>query len=44
MLRKIGIEENNIYYIAGPDKLPAPLNTDEENENIYKVDNCFFDI
>ena len=39
MLRKLGIEENNLYYIAGPDKLPAPLKNDEENELLKKLKN-----
>ena len=37
MLRKLGIEENNLYYITGPDKLPAPLKSDEENELLKKL-------
>ena len=39
MLRKLGIEENNLYYIAGPDKLPAPLKSEEENELLKKLMN-----
>lgn len=39
MLKKLGIEENNIYYIAGPDKLPAPLKSDEERELLKRLMN-----
>ena len=37
VLKKIGIDENNIYYIAGPDKLPAPLKSDEEKELLKRL-------
>lgn len=37
MLKKLGIEENNLYYIAGPDKLPAPLKSEEENYLLKKL-------
>lgn len=37
VLKKLGIDENNIYYIAGPDKLPAPLNSDEEKELLKRL-------
>ena len=37
VLKKLGIDENNIYYIAGPDKLPAPLKSDEEKELLKRL-------
>lgn len=37
VLKKLGIDENNIYYIAGPDKLPAPLRSDEEKELLKRL-------
>ena len=37
MLKKLGIEDNSLYYIAGPDKLPAPLKSDEEKELLKKL-------
>lgn len=37
MLKKLGIEENDLYYIAGPDKLPAPLKSEEENYLLKKL-------
>lgn len=32
ILERLGIDDNTMYYIAGPDKLPAPLKNDEEME------------
>lgn len=37
IIKKFINEENNIYYIAGPDKLPAPLNSKEERELLEKL-------
>lgn len=39
VLRKLGIEDSNIYYVAGPDKLPAPLKSDEERELLKRLMN-----
>ena len=32
MLKILGISENELYYIAGADKLPAPLSSQEEQD------------
>ena len=37
ILRKLKIEDNVMYYIAGPDKLPAPLKLEEEKELLKKL-------
>lgn len=37
MLKMFGLDENNIYYIAGSDKLPAPLDSKEEQELLEKL-------
>ena len=37
ILRKIKFEDNSIYYIAGPDKLPAPLTSKEEKELLERL-------
>lgn len=37
ILKSIGIDENYLYYIAGADKLPAPLTSDEEQELLEKL-------
>ncbi len=37
MLKMLGIEENTLYYIAGSDKLPAPLSHDEEHELLERL-------
>ncbi len=36
-LKIIKTEDNSIYYIAGPDKLPAPLTSKEEKELLEKL-------
>ena len=36
-LKKIKTDDNSIYYIAGPDKLPAPLTSKEEKELLEKL-------
>lgn len=41
LLKLLGIEEDNLFYIAGSDKLPAPLETQEEQlllERLMKKD------
>lgn len=37
MLKILGISENELYYIAGADKLPAPLSSDEEQALLEKL-------
>lgn len=37
ILRKIKFEDNSIYYIAGPDKLPAPLTSKEEKDLLERL-------
>lgn len=37
VLKKLGFDDSNIYYIAGPDKLPAPLKTEEEKELLERL-------
>ena len=37
IIKKFINEENNLYYIAGPDKLPAPLSSKEERELLEKL-------
>ncbi len=37
MLKLFGIDENNLFYIAGNDKLPAPLKSDEEQELLKRL-------
>ena len=37
IIKKFINEENNLYYIAGPDKLPAPLSSREERELLEKL-------
>ena len=37
ILRKIKFEDNSIYYIAGPDKLPAPLTSKVEKELLERL-------
>ena len=39
MLKFLGINENELYYIAGADKLPAPLSIEEEQELLEKLMN-----
>lgn len=37
ILKILGINENELYYISGPDKLPAPLEPQEEQELLEKL-------
>lgn len=37
ILNILGVDENNLYYVAGPDKLPEPLKVDEERELLKKL-------
>lgn len=37
ILKMFGVEGDNLYYVSGPDKLPAPLKTDEEKELLKKL-------
>lgn len=37
MLKLFGIDENNLFYIAGNDKLPAPLKSDEEQKLLERL-------
>ena len=39
IMKKIGMEENSMYYIAGPDKLPEPLKKEEEMSLLRKLMN-----
>ena len=39
ILERLGIDDNTMYYIAGPDKLPAPLKNDEEMELLKRLMN-----
>ena len=42
VLKKIGLEDNILLYISGPEKLPEPLNSEEEKillERLMKKDN-----
>ena len=42
VLKKIGLEDNILLYISGPEKLPEPLNAEEEKillERLMKKDN-----
>lgn len=39
ILERLGIDDNAMYYIAGPDKLPAPLKNDEEMELLKRLMN-----
>ena len=39
LLKWLGVQNSFLGYIAGPDKLPAPLNVDEESELIVKLNN-----
>ena len=37
MLKILGISENELYYIAGADKLPAPLSSQEEQDLLERL-------
>ena len=37
MIKLLGLDESMIYYIAGADKLPAPLDSKEEQELLEKL-------
>lgn len=37
ILRMFGFEGDNLYYVSGPDKLPAPLKNEEEKELLKKL-------
>lgn len=37
MVKMFGLDESNIFYIAGNDKLPAPLKADEEQELLERL-------
>lgn len=37
ILKFLGIDEGNLFYIAGSDKLPEPLNAEEEHELLQKL-------
>ena len=39
ILERLGIDDNTMYYIAGPDKLPAPLKNDEEMKLLKRLMN-----
>lgn len=39
ILERLGIDDNTMYYIAGHDKLPAPLKNDEEMELLKRLMN-----
>lgn len=38
ILSKLGLTNDGIYYVNGPDTLPPPLDTDEENEAIAELE------
>lgn len=37
LMKILGVGESNVFYIAGNDKLPAPLKSDEEQELLEKL-------
>lgn len=37
ILKMFGVECGNLYYISGPDKLPAPLKSDEEKDLLKRL-------
>ena len=39
MMKILGLGENNMFYIAGNDKLPAPLNSEEEQKLLERLMN-----
>ena len=40
ILSWLGLAEDGIYYVNGPDTLPPPLDADEENEAISELEAC----
>lgn len=37
MMKLFGVDENNLFYIAGNDKLPAPLKSEEEQKLLERL-------